>query len=147
MLTTEAPATVCPDCHGPKLKASKRCRRCAGRERKPDIVRYCEVCGTKIVRRKRPSGLEKYKQFVTRRTCSSPECRAALLRGPRTKAGFGASKSSLSRYAREHLKDACDICGTTEQLEAHHRDEDRTNNTADNIATLCKPCHLWLHWL
>lgn len=47
--------------------------------------------------------------------------------------------------ARRYLGDRCERCSTPEQLEAHHCDEDRTNNSPANIQTLCKPCHLRWH--
>lgn len=51
------------------------------------------------------------------------------------------------RYAanRNFLKIQCELCPTTEQLQVHHKDRDATNNTPDNLQTLCKVCHRQVH--
>ncbi len=43
---------------------------------------------------------------------------------------------------------ACTVCGKTgegRQIDVHHRDEDRSNNSIDNLAVLCRGCHIRLH--
>jgi hypothetical protein len=35
----------------------------------------------------------------------------------------------------------CQFCGQTNFLEIHHLDEDKTNNSLDNLLTLCLWCH------
>ena len=36
----------------------------------------------------------------------------------------------------------CAACGVRDvALEVHHRDHDVTNNAAENLEVLCKPCH------
>jgi 5-methylcytosine-specific restriction endonuclease McrA len=92
---------------------------------------------------------EKRDAFAKRRTCG-PGCLKAYMaevqRAYWDSQPPGKSKGALCRRARKHLKAACEKCGTTDQLEAHHRDEDRSNFAAENIETLCKPCHLRHHW-
>jgi hypothetical protein len=39
----------------------------------------------------------------------------------------------------------CGTCGAVES-ESHHIDRDPTNNEPANIAILCHPCHMALHW-
>jgi ArsR family transcriptional regulator, arsenate/arsenite/antimonite-responsive transcriptional repressor len=48
---------------------------------------------------------------------------------------------------RRHLGTACERCGFDHlcQLEVHHVDLDRTNNTPVNLGTLCANCHTLLH--
>jgi hypothetical protein len=44
-------------------------------------------------------------------------------------------------------KTACERCGTPgPRLGLHHRDEDRTNNSPENLLTLCPACHTRTHW-
>lgn len=50
------------------------------------------------------------------------------------------------RLAREHLKECCDICGSTEHLQVHHLDRNIKNNSPSNLRTLCQSCHMKLHW-
>lgn len=40
----------------------------------------------------------------------------------------------------------CRECGGVNQLTVHHIDEDRLNNSADNLITLCWGCHRRKHW-
>ena len=42
---------------------------------------------------------------------------------------------------RQFTKDACERCGSTRFLCAHHKDRNRQNNLSSNIETLCKRCH------
>jgi len=49
--------------------------------------------------------------------------------------------AGLRRLARKHLKDHCEVCGSTDDLVAHHLDRDKSNNTPENISTVCRRCH------
>jgi len=39
------------------------------------------------------------------------------------------------------LGGSCSICGSTENLELHHIDNNRENNDLSNIQLLCRNCH------
>jgi len=39
----------------------------------------------------------------------------------------------------------CVVCGTTENLIAHHVDGDRTNNDSENLRPMCRGCHRSVH--
>ena len=41
--------------------------------------------------------------------------------------------------------DKCQKCGSTKKLDVHHKDGDFTNNTTENLAVLCRSCHLKEH--
>jgi hypothetical protein len=48
---------------------------------------------------------------------------------------------------RAVLKSSCETCGSgSPALDLHHLDGDRTNNSPDNLRTLCDRCHTSLHW-
>lgn len=55
------------------------------------------------------------------------------------------NNSSYRRKALDEYGHVCAVCGETENLEVHHRDGDRTNNTLDNLLPLCVGCHQKLH--
>jgi hypothetical protein len=55
------------------------------------------------------------------------------------------TKHGYSWRARKHLKGACESCGETRSLQAHHVDQDIANNEPENIQTLCRWCHGFLH--
>lgn len=48
---------------------------------------------------------------------------------------------------RKHLGDKCEKCGEPNKwlLEVHHKDENRANNNAGNLITLCCNCHRLCH--
>lgn len=53
-------------------------------------------------------------------------------------------KEDTKQY-RKHKKDRCEVCGTTSELQVHHIDFDRENNSPDNLITLCQTCHMRVH--
>jgi hypothetical protein len=46
----------------------------------------------------------------------------------------------------ENQKCACEVCGSQSRLGLHHKDRNRTNNSPENLQTLCPTCHTRLHW-
>lgn len=46
-------------------------------------------------------------------------------------------------YSKKRKK--CSGCGTTEQLQIHHKDGDKRNNNLPNLECLCKDCHWMVH--
>lgn len=104
-------------------------------ERRQESDKFCECCG-KVMQRKRYSGrLEDLSAFTRRRFCSLS---CANTRVDLTKHGY-------SWRARKHLKKKCEACGYAKALQAHHIDQDRSNNVPQNIQTLCKHCHDFWH--
>ena len=41
--------------------------------------------------------------------------------------------------------DKCAVCGTTDNLEVHHKDRDHSNNAPQNLITMCESCHQRVH--
>lgn len=95
----------------------------------------CANCGTPLSRRRYGGQLEDLTAFRRRRFCSLS---CANTRVTLTKHGY-------SWRARKHLKSSCEACGETRQLQAHHVDQNKANNAAENIQTLCRWCHDFLH--
>ena len=57
--------------------------------------------------------------------------------------------SEYRKYALANLKNACNRCGYDKNiniLQAHHVDEDRNNNSLENLEILCPNCHAEEHW-
>ena len=110
-------------------------------KRKEDPIKYCEYCGEQMHRVRYPSRLEDMGAFKRRKYCSR-ECMAKAF----DEVHFGATKSSERRYARSiknHEK--CAICGSTENVDVHHKDGNWHNNSLDNLIALCRSCHLKEH--
>jgi hypothetical protein len=52
---------------------------------------------------------------------------------------------SRQEYKRVR-KGRCEKCGSTRNLQTHHRNRRRLDNSAGNVVTLCAACHAKLHW-
>lgn len=101
-----------------------------------DPQKYCLTCKKEMFRKRYNGRLEDLGVFKRRRYCT--------LSCSSTKMEVGYHGNSWR--ARQHLKTFCEICKTTENLHAHHCDQNRLNNTPENIQTLCSSCHIsWHH--
>jgi len=104
-------------------------------KKKPTPERYCEYCGKKLERKMYNGRLEDMSMFLRRTHCDR------ICGNSRVK----LTKHGYSWRARKHLKTNCEACGWDKKLQAHHIDQDNTNNEPENIQTLCKPCHDFWH--
>lgn len=58
-------------------------------------------------------------------------------KNPNYKTGIGTySKKAFKHYGR-----VCNRCGSVDKLLVHHQDENRENNSIENLEVLCKGCH------
>lgn len=55
-------------------------------------------------------------------------------------------KQCLQARAKRYKKSNCEICGTKENLGVHHNNFDASDNSPDNVMTLCGSCHTKWHW-
>lgn len=122
---------------GQRIYCSKECQM---RHQKTGKVMYCNNCGKKIYIT--PNRQEKSKSGLV--FCSH-SCSASYF-NPITKYkednSFQYRRNAFSNY--EHK---CAICGWNKDervLEVHHIDEDRTNNSLNNLIILCPICHKYL---
>ena len=104
-------------------------------KKKQDPIKHCIQCGALMTRKRYNGHLEDMQAFLRRKFCSLS---CANTRKDLTKHGY-------SWRARKHLKDKCEACGYEKRLQAHHIDQDNTNNDPQNIQTLCKHCHDFWH--
>lgn len=95
----------------------------------------CESCGCQMRRKRFGGRLEDLGVFRRRKFCS--------LSCANTRQTVGYHGNSWR--ARQHLKTNCEVCGSDYLLAAHHKDENRDNNTPENIETLCVSCHTKHH--
>lgn len=104
---------------------------------KPTSARACAYC-SKILTRKTYNGrLEDRGVFLRRKYCDQV-CMA--------QANVKNVLSSHRREAQKYRKVACEMCGTTSNLDVHHIDGDTSRNEEENLMTLCDPCHTKWHW-
>lgn len=105
------------------------------RKRTPLTVRFCCRCKEPIERGVFNGRLEDATRYSRRRFCSK-RCAGAK---------DDCKPGTLHWRARQHLKTHCEACGTTLRLHAHHVDGTPSNNSPENIQTLCTFCHRFLH--
>ena len=53
--------------------------------------------------------------------------------------------SKNATHARKYRKNYCEVCGSQENLVAHHRNFNQNDNRLENILTLCFACHNHIH--
>ena len=61
----------------------------------------------------------------------------------------GSSQTYYQRITRETKPQICEIegCGNINDVETHHIDRDRTNNSPENTRILCGKHHAMLHYI
>lgn len=113
--------------------------------KKPTPEKYCEACGTQLMRLPEKDGdMESLLHFSRRKFCSRA-CMADGFRGrwrPNVLPHQG-------RYRARTLgpKGSCGDCGRQGRIDRHHIDENPLNNSPENLADLCRSCHSKRHRL
>ena len=111
--------------------------------RKPTPEKYCEVCGTKLERKRLPSGqLESLFHFGRRKYCNQ-RCMAKGFTGRWKENVLEVEGRYRARTITE--KTQCERCPNTANLDVHHRDGDPLNNDPSNLEVLCRSCHIRHH--
>ena len=106
---------------------------------KEDPVKFCQACGTQLVRKRFDSGrLEDRGVFLRRKHCSQSCANTRAL----------IQADSHRWRARKYKKRVtCEACGSRgPKLHIHHADRNPANNDPANLVTLCPSCHLKRHW-
>jgi hypothetical protein len=107
-----------------------------GRKAKQTPIKSCEHCGYQFERKRINGRLEDLSVFHRRRYCS------LICANSKSE---NLTKGAYHWRARRMRKCECEACGGKANLQAHHVDQDHTNNTPKNVQTLCKPCHDFWH--
>ena len=103
--------------------------------------RHCEFCGQVIQRKIWPGGQRESFTVHRRRRFCDRECASRGLARALWK-GDGATKSAnRQRAQKQYLLGPCEQCGAP-GADRHHRDENTANNRPENIAILCRRCHM-----
>lgn len=106
--------------------------------------RLCPQCSQSLVRRiERDGELEAASLFAKRKFCSHP-C-ATQWNGPNKVFKGDAATREAKRYRARKLFQLpawCERCRTARAIDRHHRDGDPGHNDIENIAFLCRRCHM-----
>lgn len=70
---------------------------------------------------------------------------SALERDVRTRSNRNSRKRAVYFANKIRLEKKCLRCGSLEELELDHIDENPRNNDISNLRWLCKPCHMAHH--
>lgn len=84
--------------------------------------------------------LEDYTRFQNRIYCSK-SCSAR-----RNYDSLDKSRDAFQLEARKYRKEYCEHCGSSVSVQIHHIDSNWKNNSPSNLMSLCKTCHMKLHW-
>ena len=115
-----------------------------------DSPHYCNYCGKELVRKRFNSGrLEDFGVFKKRKYCDM-ECyrKGELLSFASTQKNqeFRCAHTTARKVARTFMDTTrCELCGSTKNLDIHHKDKNYNNNNLDNLQVLCRSCHMKQH--
>lgn len=125
----------------------KYCSRdCSHASNRKGIMVECHICGTGSYKQlKALKGSESGKFFCTK-SCQTKWRNSEFKEEKHTnwKGGTHAYRRIMKQSNKPPV---CGLCKTTDVrvLAVHHLDENRKNNTIENLAWLCHNCHLLVH--
>ena len=116
---------------------------------KEDPEKYCAYCGKRMARVRFDSGrLEDLHAFMRRKYCCRECMRKGFIKeGKDMGQTFRVSHSTAERVAYTIMgkEKKCEICGSTQKIDVHHKDGNHNNNTQDNLLVVCRRCHANIH--
>lgn len=106
-------------------------------------VRYCAYCGKPMKRKRLANGeLQSWLHYNRQKYCDKECMKAAFREKPKV----GESWSMTHRHARQLLPDGvCEICGSNQNVDVHHKDGNFQNNDLSNLMRVCRSCHNHIH--
>ncbi len=122
---------------------STDCQHAAARK---GMVVVCFICGKKVYKTAKALKGSKSGNFFCNKSCQTRwrNCEYSQDKHPNWKTGKHSYRSVLPRY---NVPKICTLCQTTDErvLAVHHIDENRNNNSIENLAWLCHNCHHLVH--
>ena len=106
-------------------------------------ARFCAYCARPMVRKRWSNGeLQSWQHYNRQKYCDRDCMRKAMLAKPKT----GTSWMTVHYHARQLLPTGCcEICGRSQNVDVHHKDNNPQNNEISNLQRLCRSCHLKAH--
>lgn len=148
-------SVTCSSCHKEfSIKPSrlkdgykKYCSRsCAHKATRTGKMVMCDTCGTEIYKSGKAINGSKSGKFFCGRSCQTKWRNTEFTEEKH--ANWKGGKHAYRRIMLQSDKPmVCGRCNTTDKrvLAVHHLDENRKNNSIDNLAWLCHNCHHLIH--
>jgi len=109
----------------------------------------CKVCGGSVTQ---TSTFQKFCPEHAKEGRYLSKIERGVIKKPGVGTGHGRDKGLTHqawttgiRAYRSRVKPQCEECGEGKNLQVHHIDENRLNNTDENLKTLCAKCHRAKH--
>lgn len=106
-----------------------------GRPAIKDEPKRCKQCRKALTRKRFGERLEDRSNFRRRVFCDRT-CMALYQLG----------ESPSSHFLKRFRKGSCEKCGSSHLLQVHHANSNRSDNSPENLITLCARCHAQFHW-
>lgn len=114
-----------------------------------DEPHYCAYCGKELVRKYINGRLEEFASFKKRKYCDkvcSDNGFSMKYSTDEFEREYRAAHHTSRNLAKRFLdKSHCELCGSTKNLDVHHKDENYSNNNLSNLQILCRSCHIKIH--
>ena len=116
------------------------------RKAKETPPKYCKFCGKEIVRKRFGTRLESVKSYMSRTYCDRMCMRKAYLKMDDAAQSKRNGRQTAQRINELILqKNKCEVCGSKNNLDVHHKDENPSNNNPSNLLVVCRSCHMKIH--
>lgn len=119
-----------------------------GKEKKVREMRYCQFCGKELVRKQFKSGrYEDLSVYAKRKYCDRVCMRKGFVKiGSDHEQNYRTAHETAQKMAELFLDTSkCELCGSEENLDVHHKDGNWQKNEVDNLQVLCRSCHMKIH--
>lgn len=122
---------------------SKKCQFLA---QKKGQNKLCDLCGKNSYKTKTQLRKTKSGKFFCSKSCQT-RWRNQLYIGDKHKNYLHGKASYRSIMVRNGVKKYCRLCKTRDErvLAVHHIDQNRKNNSVENLMYLCHNCHHLVH--
>lgn len=116
-------------------------------ERQKVKPRYCAHCGKELVPKEYPNSHECPSNYARRKYCDINCMRKGFVIRDGSKQRWGPAHSSARKIVHliEQREVKCSMCGSTHNVDIHHKDGNHQNNDSSNLVLLCRSCHIKAH--
>lgn len=111
-------------------------------------IRYCQYCGKPLERKHFVGGVRdrwEAESSYSKRVYCDRECMKKAYVAKKSVAKSDGGCHWKSRSIMADVPKVCELCGSTKNVDVHHKDGDYTNNVKKNLMLVCRSCHNKIH--